>query len=37
MFESIEDCIATMQQGNTQRDQDLLESLMTFEGMLKNK
>jgi hypothetical protein len=37
MFESIEDCIATTQQGNTQRDQDLLESLMTFEGMLKNK
>lgn len=37
MLESIEDCIAVSQQANTQRGLDALESLMSFEGMLKNK
>lgn len=37
MLESIEDCVAVTQQGNSERDLDVLESLMTFEGMLKNK
>lgn len=37
MLESIEDCLAVTQQGNSDRDVDTLENLMTFEGMLKNK
>lgn len=37
MLESIEDCVAVTQLGNSDRDVDTVENLMTFEGMLKNK
>ena len=37
MMESLEECVSATQQGNTARDGDNLESLMTFEGMLKSK
>lgn len=37
MLESIEACVAETQLGNSDKDVDTLESLMTFEGMLKNK
>ncbi len=37
MIESLEECTAALQMSNTVRDTDSMESLLTFEGMLKSK